>query len=50
MTLEYPLASPRNDLTFVVERSTDLLNWSSTSITTSELRTEGHKKTVQSFY
>jgi len=50
MTLEYPLASPRNDLTIVVERSTDLLNWSSTSITTSELRTEGHKKTFQSFY
>jgi arylsulfatase A-like enzyme len=50
MTLEYPLASPRDDLTIVVERSTDLLNWSSTSITTDELRTEGHKKTFQSFY
>ena len=50
MTVQYPLASSRTDLTTTPQRSIDLIHWSSTSIATSELTAEGHKKTLQSFY
>jgi hypothetical protein len=50
MTVQYPIATSRTDLTTTIQRSMDLIHWSSTSITTSELTVEGHKKTFQAFY
>jgi hypothetical protein len=50
MTVQYPIATSRTDLTTTIQRSMDLIHWSSASITTSQLTAEGHKKTLQSFY